>query len=236
MQSTNSNILNHIIQAIPLFSKAWKTNYGLFLQHEHLERFVIHSRNGFQNGFHKYTLESEYHTELNTTSSHLTRLKDVYTQIENTTGRDPNTIQKQLQEGIETIPFSELLLLMGQRLSSTSLRTVEALPPLKKTLLQACFTPFNAHMSTVVRAWEKHAERTTDAFWPKRQGHAAYKEQLMEDFVKTFLNNWEWWNVYSHQKHGYVFELRTDSGHGMRWTKDGTQLIGFLEPFVEHKE
>ncbi len=235
-KTNNSKIVQGIEQAIDLFSDDWKTTYGLFLHTEYLTRFVEFSRAGFKSGFPVYSITSEYKTQIDCNSIVIKELSALFLELEHCNFKWTRTLQFKAQQCIEYHPFSEILLLMGQRLSSTSLRNIDALPPMRNTLLNACFTPFNTHMSIVVRAWEKHAERTEDEFWPKREGNAAYKETMMREFVEQFLEHWEWWNVYSHQKHGYVFELRIQSGHGMRWTKNGKQFIGFLEPFIEHKE
>lgn len=232
----NSKIVTSIQQAINLFSEHWKTHYGLFLHKEHLTRFVECTKAGFRSGFCTYALESVFETKVDEHALYLQNLKQIYSRIDACVGEPNHFLLKQLQETIEAIPFTDLLLLMGQRLSATSLRSVDALPPLKQTLFTACFNPFNTQMSTVVRAWEKHAERSEDLFWPKRKGSAVFKEEMMADFVEQFFTDWTWWNVYSHQKHKYVFELRIESGHGMRWTKNGEQFIGFLEPFIEHQE
>lgn len=226
-------IVQLIQQAIPLFSDTWKKENGLFFHTEHLHRFVSYSYNGLLNGFPEYGLTSGFKTKIPIESKVVQDLKTCYQTIEASNFSSTLTHKKQLQTCLENLPFSVVLLLMGQRLSSTSITDNTALPPLEEELLQACFKPFNTQMSMAVRAWEKHAERSDHQFWPPRKGNAQYKENMMKDFIHQFLKDWEWWNVYSHQKHDYVFELRVPSGHGMRWSVNGKQFIGFLEPFIE---
>lgn len=222
-----------IQQAIHLFSDSWKVKYGLFFHTEHLYRFVEFSTKGFKNGFPQYLLESSYQTVIPLHSPQVMALKMTYQTLAQNHYQLNHQIKRQVQESIEHLACADILLLMGQRLSLTSLRDEKALPPLENTLISSCFIPFNNQMSIVVRAWEKHAERSEDKFWPERRGNAKEKEEKISLLVQQFFKQWQWWNVYSHQKHDYVFELRVESGHGMRWTKDGKQFIGFLEPFIE---
>jgi len=229
----NFKIVLLIQQAISLFSDSWKKEYGLFFHTEHLFRFVEFSRKGFKDGFPDYSLQSSFTTVIPIYSAQVLALKRSYGAIESVNYKVNASGKKQLQEAIEGLPFSTVLLVMGQRLSSTSITTSNALPPLVEVLHTACFKPYNNQMSIAVRAWEKHAERSSDRFWPERKGNAKQKEVLVTTLVSQFFNQWQWWNVYSHQKHDTVFEIRIESGHGMRWTADGQHFIGFLEPFIE---
>lgn len=227
-----TEIVIRIQQAISLFSDNWKTRYGLFFHTEHLSRFVSFSKQGLFNGFPEYTLMSDFTFKIDTDLPEIILLKQTYTDVE-TKSKSVEELKKQFQQAIEGLPFSTLLMLMGQRLSATSLRDENGLPPLRETLDKACFKPYNKHMSTVVRSWEKHADRSEDRFWPERKGNAQEKEHLIYNLVNTFYNHWQWWNIYGHYKYDHVFELRIASGHGMRWTANGDLFIGFLEPFIE---
>lgn len=235
-KNNTSKIVTCIQQTIVLFSDDWKMNYGLFFHTEHLTRFVECSITGLHSELKTYALESSFQTIISADASVLAKLIQVYKTLEHKDYQWTPQLKVDFVNNITQLDFTEIMLLMGQRLSSTSLRTPNAMPPVQSILYKACFSPFNGHMSMVVRAWEKHVERSNDTFWPQRKGNPEYKENTMKEFVEVFFEAWEWWNVYKHQKHGYVFELRIRSGHGMRWSKTGQKFIGFLEPFIEHKE
>ena len=58
------------------------------------------------------------------------------------------------------------------------------------------------------------------------------KKQVTKATVIKIINKKTWWNVFTHYKHGVVYEVRIASGEGIRWKKNKLELIGFLEPFV----
>jgi hypothetical protein len=135
-------------------------------------------------------------------------------------------------KAIEATPFEYLLILIGQRWTSASMKDERAIPPLQQTLLDSCFTPYNDQISVVTRAWEKHMGRSTDTFWGIATGNPSQKEQAIREVVTHMIDTKTWWNVFYHYKHELVYEIRVSTGHGIRWNKEGTQLIGFLEPFL----
>ncbi|NME69245.1 hypothetical protein [Flammeovirga aprica] len=133
---------------------------------------------------------------------------------------------------IEALPDRYLLLLLGQRLTSASITDRSGIPPLKSTLIESAFAPFNTQISVATRAWEKHAGRHSDNFWGEVKGSPSDKEEYVRNLIHQMLNQKTWWNVFFHYKHELVYEARVASGHGIRWAHGGTQLIGFLEPFI----
>ncbi len=66
---------------------------------------------------------------------------------------------------LEEIPFEHWLNILGQRLTSASIRDENAIPPLRNLLIEACEKPFNDEITTAQRAWEKHVGRMDDQFW-----------------------------------------------------------------------
>jgi len=133
---------------------------------------------------------------------------------------------------IKNAPFEHILLLMGQRQTSATLKTIEGLPLTKNDMLESCLTPYNKQISVGVRAWEKHIDRSEDGFWGALKGSPEHKQNKVKDSITHIINNYTWWNTFHHYKHNIVFEIRVKSGHGMRWSKNDKSLIGFLEPFL----
>lgn len=136
---------------------------------------------------------------------------------------------------IEKLEFEDILLLMGQKISSTSIRTIEALPPTNDILTRACFKPYNRFISQIEKQLDKHNGRKNNDFWPNLKGNSRQKEKSIHQLIIRFLNHLDWWNIYCHYQHDYVYEIRLKSGHGMRWTKDGEHFIGFLEPYISYE-
>ena len=134
---------------------------------------------------------------------------------------------------LERTAMKEILLVMGQRQTSASVRDEGGLPPLKDNL-SASFSACHKHtLSVGARAWCKHANRSEDNFWGNVKGNDDYKNRIAELILQKLFTQYTWWNVFEHYKHGVVYEIRVPSGHGARWSVDGTVFIGFLEPFVE---
>lgn len=129
------------------------------------------------------------------------------------------------------MPIADALLIMGQRLTSGSIRDETAIPPLKELVIKKSFEPYNEHVSKATRAWEKHVGRTDDQFWGEITGRPKDKELKVKELLLLMLDEKTWWNVFTHYEHGAVYEIRVASGHGVRWKKENLELIGFLEPF-----
>ena len=139
----------------------------------------------------------------------------------------PELIQK-----LEEVKIKDFLIVLGQRITSATIKDEKAIPPINKEVYNASFTFYNAQISKAVRAFEKHSERTTNSFWGKAIGNPAEKEEKVRDLLAGMLKNKTWWNVYYHYKHKVVYEIRIPSGHGARWKKDNLEFIGFVEPFL----
>ncbi|WP_439479641.1 hypothetical protein [Chryseobacterium aquaticum] len=133
---------------------------------------------------------------------------------------------------LEEIPFEHWLNILGQRLTSASIRDENAIPPLRNLLIEACEKPFNDEITTAQRAWEKHVGRMGDQFWGEVKGNNQQKQQMVMKKINNILDNKTWWNVFFHYKHELVYEVREKGGHGIRWSHGGKNLIGFLEVFM----
>jgi hypothetical protein len=127
-----------------------------------------------------------------------------------------------------------LLLILGQRRTPASLTDARAIPPSRARLLASASAGHAGGPLTVAgRALSKHAQRSSDDFWPEPRGPVAAINAVALSLVERLLDGATWWNVFGHFQHETVFEARIPSGHGARWGRQGEELIGFLEPFDE---
>ncbi|WP_210151496.1 hypothetical protein [Chryseobacterium scophthalmum] len=207
---------------IPLFSKGWKEKYQGILAEEHLKNLNLNIQK-----FKDKTLDLDlpfFNDEIKIDRDDSFNL---FTHILNSENSDEMKV-KQLEE----IPFEHWLNILGQRLTSASLRDENAIPPLKSLLIEACEKSFNKEISIAQRAWEKHVGRMEDQFWGEVKGNNQQKRQIVMEKINFILDHKTWWNVFFHYKHELVFEVREKDGHGIRWSHGGKNLIGFLEGFI----
>ncbi|MFL0095384.1 hypothetical protein [Tenacibaculum maritimum] len=139
----------------------------------------------------------------------------------------------QIQKRILSIDIQDFLVILGQRITPATARTINGIPLLKKEAFAASFELVNPQISKVVRAFEKHNQRTKNSFWGILKGNPKEKEREVKKRVAEILKYKTWWNVYYHYKHELVYEIRVSSGHGMRWKKSNKEFIGLVEPFVD---
>lgn len=207
---------------IPQFSKDWKEKFGRILEDEHLKSM---SRN--IQSFKNETLDWElpyFNEEIKFDRSE--SFKTFIDILESENSCDKKT------KLLEEISFEHWLNILGQRLTSASLRDKNAIPPLENLLIESCEKPFNNEVSIAQRACEKHIGRIDDRFWGEIKGNNQQKQQKVMKKITHIIENKTWWNVFYHYKHELVYEIREKDGHGIRWSQDGTRLIGFLESFI----
>jgi len=214
--------MNLLEKYIPLFSEAWKEKYKAILEAEHLDTLSKNIQN-FQCKISDWELPY-FNEEIKINRAESFNL---FLTIFKREEPDEIKIQK-----LEEIPFEHWLNILGQRLTSASICDENAIPPLKKTLLEACQKPFNDEITIAQRAWEKHVGRMDDAFWGEIKGNNEQKQRKVMEKINFILENKTWWNVFFHYKHELVFEVREKDGHGIRWSHGGQHLIGFLEVFM----
>lgn len=207
---------------ISLFSEEWKDKYQGVLAKEHLK-----------------TLEKNLHRfKANTLEMNLPYFnEEIITDKQESFAKfidilESNDSDEVKTEFLEAIPFEHWLNILGQRLTSASIRDENAIPPLKTILINACQEPFNSEITIAQRAWEKHIGRMDDDFWGEIKGNNQQKQEKVMTKIHEILDNRTWWNVFFHYKHELVFEVREKEGHGIRWSHGGTKLIGFLEKFI----
>lgn len=214
--------MNLIEKYIPLISDSWKEKYQAVLAEEHLKNLADHLRK-FQN----HTLEWDlpyFNEEIKIDRSE--SFQKFITLLESS---DSDSVKAGM---LEAIQFEHWLNVLGQRLTSASIRDENAVPPLKSMLIKACEEPFNSEITIAQRAWEKHIGRMDDDFWGEIKGNNQQKQEKVMAKIHYILDHTTWWNVFFHYKHELVFEVREKEGHGIRWSHGGTKLIGFLEKFI----
>ncbi|BFO66410.1 hypothetical protein [Chryseobacterium sp. KCF3-3] len=207
---------------IALFSETWKAQYKALLAKEHLEdleKNIDRFKEGSLDWDFPYFNEE---IKINRQESFEKLMKI----LEND---NSDEVKAKL---LEEIPFEHWLNVLGQRVTSASIRDESAIPPLKATLINACKEPFNNEITIAQRAWEKHIGRMDDDFWGEIKGDNQQKQEKVMAKINDILDNKTWWNVFFHYKHELVFEVREKEGHGIRWSHGGTKLIGFLEKFI----
>lgn len=207
---------------IRLISDSWKEKYQAVLATEHLQTMEDNILK-FQNNNLEWELPY-FNEEIKTDR------KESFTLFINIfQNKDTDEVKA---DHLEKIPFEHWLNILGQRLTSASVRDENAVPPLKDTLLEACRKPFNSEITIAQRAWEKHIGRMDDEFWGEIKGNNLQKQEKVMEKISYILDNRTWWNVFYHYKHELVFEVREKEGHGIRWSHGGKQMIGFLEVFI----
>lgn len=207
---------------LPLFSDSWKEKYGAIVTEEHLQSLDKNIQR-FKDGTLDWDLP--YFNE------------EIMIDRKQSFGEFISVLETKSKEAekanqLETIPFNYWLDILGQRLTSASIRDKSAIPPPKDVLIDSCQKSFNEEITVAQRAWEKHIGRTEDQFWGKSVGNNLQKQEKVMQKIQYIIENKTWWNVFFHYKHGVVYEIRERNGHGIRWSHRGTQLIGFLETFI----
>ncbi|MEY8761430.1 hypothetical protein [Chryseobacterium tongliaoense] len=208
-------------QYIPWFSDSWKSKYDVVLAEEHLKNI---EKNILKYKTQTLDWDLPYFNE----EIKIDRDESFRIFIDILKLNEQESIAKKL----EGISFEHWLNVLGQRLTSASIRDETAIPPLKSILIESCQKLFNDEITIAQRAWEKHIGRMDAQFWGEMKGNNEQKQKKVMGKVNDIIENKTWWNVFFHYKHGIVYEIREKVGHGIRWSHNGTQLIGFLETFI----
>lgn len=207
---------------LPLFSEQWREKYQAILAEEHLQNLNENIKK-----FKEQTLDWDLPFFIEEIKIDRGESFGLFINILESENSD-EVKAKQLEE----IPFEHWLNILGQRLTSASLRDENGIPPLKSLLIEACKKPFNNEITIAQRAWEKHVGRLDDQFWGEVKGNNQQKQQAVMEKINYILDHKTWWNIFFHYKHELVFEVREKEGHGIRWSHGGKNLIGFLEGFI----
>ncbi|WP_281232499.1 hypothetical protein [Flavobacterium gelatinilyticum] len=223
------NLFQEIKSVIPDLDKEWKEKYALFLTDENLELF---SENliSFHNQKSEISRLPYFKDEIVVSlQDAVFYFKAVLENFENGSSH----LRESLIQTFEKTPFENILLILGQRLTSASQRDENGIPPTKEILLESCFEPFNKEISIAARAWEKHVGRKKDSIFGEIKGNTIQKKEKVEKLLHYIIMHKTWWNIFYHYKHGLVYEIRVQNGQGLRWSGDGKKFIGFLEDFLE---
>lgn len=215
--------MNRFEQYISLMSDEWKERYRAILAEEHL-KILDENIQKFQDNTLEYNLPY-FNEEIKIDRN---EIFNQFIHIFNIEYKDEVKARY-----LESIPFENWLVVLGQRLTSASIRNESAVPPLNSVLIKACQESFNEEITIAQRAWEKHTGRmNNDDFWGEVKGNNQQKQKKVMKKIHYILENRTWWNVFFHYKHELVFEVREKEGHGIRWSHGGKKLIGFLEKFI----
>ena len=127
----------------------------------------------------------------------------------------------------------ELLSILGQRTTPGSLVDQRAFPPGAEQLIQSASSPNTEgeELSNAARALAKHASRQRDEYWKQPSGSPTEQNEVALGLVQRMRSEMTWWNIFEHFQHGPIYEIRIPSGHGARWSNDGSTFIGFVDPF-----
>mgnify|MGYP003582929889 CR=1 FL=1 len=222
-------LFNEIKAMIPDLNEAWKEKYALFLIDENLELFsenliFFHSQK-------TEILRLPYFKDeiIVSLDDSIFYFKGILENFKS----DAKGLRESLIQTFEETPFENLLLILGQRLTSASQRDENGIPPAKEILLESCFQSYNKDISIASRAWEKHVGRKKDSIFGEIKGNTIQKKEKVEKLIHYIINHKTWWNIFYHYKHGLVYEIRVENGQGLRWSANGKKFIGFLEDFLE---
>lgn len=225
-----SNIFfNGIKAVIPDLNQEWKEKYALFLTDENLKLFsenLISLHNQKSEILRLPYFKDEIVVSL---QDAVFCFKAVLEDLEN----GSSDLSKSIIQAVDETPFENILLILGQRLTSASQRDENGIPPAKEILLKSCFEPYNKEISIAARAWEKHVGRKKDSIFGEIKGNTIQKKEKVEELIHCMISHKTWWNIFYHYKHGLVYEIRVPNGQGLRWSADGNKFIGFLEDFLE---
>jgi hypothetical protein len=227
----NSHLSSIITDSKSFLPPQWKEKYSSFLEAEHWDCFVSKMVKYVQTETSFVAFSPEFIEEIRIPEEQILNYFQPVISLSRE-GYNEN-LSRKWAESIENTPFEFLLIILGQRFTSASLRDEKAIPPLKTTLMESCFVPFNPQISKATREWEKHVGRQENSFWGTTKGNPKEKEEKVRRLILDMLKTKTWWNVFYHYKHGLVYEMRVASGQGIRWNQSGTKLIGFLEHFLD---
>lgn len=148
--------------------------------------------------------------------------------------KSPYYLTQMLSKAIIDTGLDKILVILGQRITEGSIQTKNSFPPEPSLLINSANQIHKEGLSVAARARSKHVGR--DNFWGEITGKTENKNIIAKKYVEKIIDNHTWWNIYSHFKHNTIFEMRLPSGHGARWSGDGSTFIGFVEPFDSEYE
>ena len=92
----------------------------------------------------------------------------------------------------------------------------------------------NANLTVGARALSKHCHRdVTSEWWGACAGSELAKNEHANTVVMRILGDASWINIHVLPHDLKVIEVRCAEGYGARWSHDGKDFRGFLEPQME---
>jgi hypothetical protein len=76
----------------------------------------------------------------------------------------------------------------------------------------------------------KHGHRASDGWWGAVAGPDVRKNAHAQAAVLHILEHAIWVNIHTLPHEQHVVEVRVPDGYGARWSADGSEFRGFLEP------
>ncbi|XP_030840356.1 uncharacterized protein LOC100888873 [Strongylocentrotus purpuratus] len=123
-----------------------------------------------------------------------------------------------------------LLDLLGVR---RTVGTEDTFPP-TRDILQTSFRELNkasSQLTVGARALEKHCHRDqSNNWWGRPKGNDQSKNENAERVLNKILNEVGWLNIHQLPHALPILEVRNTDGYGARWSPDGKEFRGFLEP------
>ncbi|XP_013408421.1 uncharacterized protein LOC106172320 [Lingula anatina] len=163
------------------------------------------------------------------------RLKDLYVGWASFSGSE--RIDK-LEGILKLLGRRGLMNLLGMR------RTVgskDLWPPPRSTLentFNSKHRPDNikpCDLTTGARALSKHCHRdVTVSWWGTAKGPVAKQNDHAFKVVTRILDEATWINIHSLPNEVLILEIRQQDGYGARWSHDGLNFRGFVEPMMEN--
>lgn len=123
-----------------------------------------------------------------------------------------------------------LLDLLGVR---QTVGSVDVFPPAVGTLMKTFNSKHKPHanLSVGARALSKHCHRDrNNKWWGDCSGSERAKNEHANTILMKLLADAAWINLHALPHGVKVLEVRCSEGYGARWSCDGTEFRGFLEP------
>jgi hypothetical protein len=142
-------------------------------------------------------------------------------------------LSSSLADLLKNLDISGLRTLLG--LSTTVGTLPYALPPPITALLDSFQLPHfgpPSRLTVGARALAKHAHRSA-FFGGDLTGTEDAKNSRAFEIINHILSTAVWINCHALPHNTFVCEFRVDTGHGARWSLDGSVFRGFLEPWMK---
>ncbi|EFJ11351.1 hypothetical protein SELMODRAFT_126335, partial [Selaginella moellendorffii] len=134
---------------------------------------------------------------------------------------------------LQSLKVEGVASLLGLRATKGTL--VSALPPPRSRLL-ASFLARNSEsvpsskLTVGGRALAKHVNRSSAGWWGACSGTETAKNKIALKAVCRIIDQASWMNIHHLPQSTHIFEIRVQDGYGARWSSDGKQFRGFVEP------